>query len=90
MTCERCGADGCEVHHSVTHEAWLCRRCHLHRPTLKRQVELVLSPRLQPRADIARVVGRDPKDGSVGRALKRLVNEGRAIRDGDGYREASP
>src|SRR4051794_17716646 len=88
--CAGCLADAVEVNYSVKHDARLCLTCHVKAALLSRQVELVLSDEPRSRADVARDVGRNPRDGSVGRALKRLCDDGRAVRDGDGYSEASP
>ena len=41
--------------------------------------------RAAPRA-LARAVGRDPKDGTVGHALKVLEEAGRAVQSGGGWR----
>lgn len=50
--------------------------------SLKPQVLAALSETPQARADIARAVGRDPKDRSVGRVLADLSDEGQAERTG--------
>jgi len=50
--------------------------------SLKPQVLAVLTDDPQPRADIARGVGRDPKDRSVGRVLVDLAAEGEVERTG--------
>ena len=44
----------------------------------------------KPRAEIARALARDSKDGSVGRVLKRLGELGLAIRTDSGWTAASP
>jgi len=49
---------------------------------LKLKVLAALTDEARSRADIARAVGRDPKDRSVGRVLIDLADEGRAERTG--------
>ncbi len=49
--------------------------------TLKPRVQAVLSDVPQSRADIARAIGREPKDRSVGRVLDDLAAEGTAQKD---------
>jgi len=50
--------------------------------SLKPEVLEVLTGEPRARADIARAVGRDPKDRSVGRVLGDLADEGQAERTG--------
>jgi hypothetical protein len=52
------------------------------RSDLRPRVEAALIEAPQARADIARAVGRDPKDRSVGRILAELEKEGRAEKVG--------
>jgi hypothetical protein len=53
---------------------------------LKPGVLAALTDDPQPRADIARIVGRDPKDRSVGRVLDDLAAEGLASKTGPSQR----
>jgi hypothetical protein len=84
-----CGRASGEINYSLQHRAWLCFGCYQRRPVkLTRRVELILGTESKSRAEVARLAGRDSKDGSVGRALERLVNRGRAIHDDTGYHAA--
>ncbi len=61
------------------------------REKLADQIDSIGSGELQARADIARAVGREPSDGSVGRALAQLEDEGRWAKESRGrYRRLLP
>ena len=85
-SCEKCGAQDREINHCDLIGAWLCRSCYLRSTALTWQVEAVLEARPMLRANIARAVGRDRRDGSVGRALDRLVGHGLAVHEAAGWR----
>ena len=89
MDCAHCGTSACEVNHSGKHGAWTCLRCYLRPAPIGRLIRMVLDAEPATRAEMARRVGRDPRDGSVGRALSRLVSDGLAVREHDGYRSAA-
>jgi DnaB-like helicase N terminal domain/AAA domain len=55
------------------------------REALKEELAPLLTDKPQTRADLARAVGRDAKDGSVGNALKGLEGEGRAEKVDGGW-----
>ena len=91
VTCSRCSHNSSmDIHYSQTHRAWLCLRCHLRRPPLRRQLELLFEAALEPmsRAEMARAVGRDPRYGQLTRELKRLESDGVLVHE-DGRWQAS-
>lgn len=59
------------------------------RAALRPRVLAVLTAESQSRADIARAVGKDPKDRTVGRVLDILEREGEAQRDEGGWRRVA-
>ena len=89
-SCDRCGTDALEVNYSERLDAWVCVNCYSFGVELFAAVERGLGDEPKSRANIARAVGRDPKNGNVGRVLKRLGDLGLATHSEQGWRAASP
>jgi hypothetical protein len=95
--CERCGREAGDddiyaegVHYSVQLEARVCFRCYQLGTATFRKVEAVLDGAPKPRADIARTVGRHPKDSGVGKVVAKLKRDGLAARTPSGWTSAAP
>ena len=58
------------------------------RSELEQQLEPLLTDEFQTRAALARAVGRDAKDGSVGNALRALADRGVAVQDQKGWKRS--
>jgi hypothetical protein len=54
------------------------------RDSLAEQIDALGTGEVQTRADLARALGRDPSDRSVGRALDQLEDAGRWTKEGRG------
>jgi hypothetical protein len=91
VNCERCGQEEAhdhEIHYSRRHEAWVCFLCYQRKSSLINELrfEILASPVPRSRASLARAVGRTQADRSVGRALVKLVDDGKVHSDERGYR----
>ncbi len=83
--CAKCGTDSRQVARCELLGGVMCWRCYTHATTLVWEIDRVLDDSPTTRGVLAVKVGRDPRDGSVGRALGLLLKHGLAGHETDGY-----